>query len=116
MTSSMVSIAALGVGADLGGVAGQRVDGADHDVVGGPCRSGAKVPADSNRAGSSRAVRRFIHSSPIRMDGSEAWTASCQTRHGGNAGANDGSRTRDIQDHNLALYQLSYDRHSEGAV
>lgn len=25
-------------------------------------------------------------------------------------GANDGARTRDIQDHNLALYQLSYDR------
>ncbi|MFM2148719.1 MAG: hypothetical protein RLZZ187_1025 [Pseudomonadota bacterium] len=23
----------------------------------------------------------------------------------------DGARTRDIQDHNLALYQLSYDRH-----
>ena len=28
------------------------------------------------------------------------------------AGANDGSRTRDIQDHNLALYQLSYVRHT----
>ena len=27
-------------------------------------------------------------------------------------GANDGARTRDIQDHNLALYQLSYDRHT----
>ena len=26
-------------------------------------------------------------------------------------GANDGARTRDIQDHNLALYQLSYVRH-----
>lgn len=25
-------------------------------------------------------------------------------------GAIDGARTRDIQDHNLALYQLSYDR------
>lgn len=25
-------------------------------------------------------------------------------------GADDGARTRDIQDHNLALYQLSYDR------
>lgn len=28
-----------------------------------------------------------------------------------NPGANDGSRTHDIQDHNLALYQLSYVRH-----
>ena len=27
-----------------------------------------------------------------------------------NYGADDGARTRDIQDHNLALYQLSYDR------
>ena len=27
-------------------------------------------------------------------------------------GAIDGARTRDIQDHNLALYQLSYDRHA----
>jgi len=35
---------------------------------------------------------------------------------GKTAGANDGSRTRDIQDHNLALYQLSYVRHSRGAV
>ena len=26
-------------------------------------------------------------------------------------GADDGARTRDIQDHNLALYQLSYDHH-----
>ncbi len=26
-------------------------------------------------------------------------------------GASDGARTRDIQDHNLALYQLSYTRH-----
>lgn len=34
----------------------------------------------------------------------------------GTAGANDGSRTRDIQDHNLALYQLSYVRHSRRAV
>jgi len=32
------------------------------------------------------------------------------------AGANDGSRTRDIQDHNLALYQLSYVRHSRRGV
>ncbi len=32
------------------------------------------------------------------------------------AGANDGFRTRDIQDHNLALYQLSYVRHSRCAV
>ena len=33
-------------------------------------------------------------------------------------GAIDGARTRDIQDHNLALYQLSYDRHTKapGAV
>ena len=29
---------------------------------------------------------------------------------GGRDGAIDGARTRDIQDHNLALYQLSYDR------
>jgi hypothetical protein len=28
-------------------------------------------------------------------------------------GANDGARTRDIQDHNLALYQLSYVRHQQ---
>ncbi len=34
----------------------------------------------------------------------------------GTAGANDGSRTRDIQDHNLALYQLSYVRHSRRGV
>jgi len=32
------------------------------------------------------------------------------------AGANDGSRTRDIQDHNLALYQLSYVRHRRRGV
>ena len=32
------------------------------------------------------------------------------------AGANDGSRTRDIQDHNLALYQLSYVRHTSRAA
>jgi hypothetical protein len=31
-------------------------------------------------------------------------------------GAIDGSRTRDIQDHNLALYQLSYDRRQGSAV
>ncbi len=74
----------------------------------------ANVPADSSRAGSSRAVRRFIHSSPVRMAGSEARVMP--ERQGGNAGAIDGSRTRDIQDHNLALYQLSYDRHSERAV
>ena len=30
---------------------------------------------------------------------------------GGKAGATNGTRTRDIQDHNLALYQLSYGRH-----
>lgn len=30
-------------------------------------------------------------------------------------GANDGARTHDIQDHNLALYQLSYVRHN-GAI
>ena len=29
-------------------------------------------------------------------------------------GAIDGARTRDIQDHNLALYQLSYDRRTRG--
>lgn len=31
-------------------------------------------------------------------------------------GAIDGARTRDIQDHNLALYQLSYDRHRGGPI
>ena len=31
-------------------------------------------------------------------------------------GANNGTRTRDIQDHNLALYQLSYVRHPGGRV
>jgi hypothetical protein len=31
-------------------------------------------------------------------------------------GASNGTRTRDIQDHNLALYQLSYARHPRGAV
>lgn len=30
----------------------------------------------------------------------------------GNAGASDGIRTHGIQDHNLALYQLSYARHT----
>ena len=29
-------------------------------------------------------------------------------------GATNGTRTRDIQDHNLALYQLSYGRHQRG--
>ena len=29
----------------------------------------------------------------------------------GNLGVSDGTRTRDIQDHNLALYQLSYAHH-----
>lgn len=28
-------------------------------------------------------------------------------------GADDGARTRDIQDHNLALYQLSYDHRAD---
>ncbi|GBQ57516.1 hypothetical protein AA0243_1511 [Novacetimonas hansenii NRIC 0243] len=37
-----------------------------------------------------------------------------QTVSKGNDGANDGARTRDIQDHNLALYQLSYIRRNEG--
>lgn len=32
------------------------------------------------------------------------------------SGASNGTRTRDIQDHNLALYQLSYARHSRRAV
>ena len=32
----------------------------------------------------------------------------------GEAGATNGTRTRDIQDHNLALYQLSYGRHQRG--
>ncbi len=31
-------------------------------------------------------------------------------------GASNGIRTRDIQDHNLALYQLSYTRHPGGAM
>ena len=31
-------------------------------------------------------------------------------------GASNGTRTRDIQDHNLALYQLSYARHPGGRV
>jgi hypothetical protein len=31
-------------------------------------------------------------------------------------GASNGTRTRDIQDHNLALYQLSYARRREGAL
>ncbi len=39
-----------------------------------------------------------------------------QSAAGNNAGANDGARTRDIQDHNLALYQLSYVRRSRSAV
>lgn len=30
-------------------------------------------------------------------------------------GATNGTRTRDIQDHNLALYQLSYGRHKRGS-
>jgi len=61
------------------------------------------------------------------MDFSAASRNAC-TRHGeGQAefegggdmreknGANDGARTRDIQDHNLALYQLSYVRHRRRA-
>ena len=32
------------------------------------------------------------------------------------AGASNGTRTRDIQDHNLALYQLSYARHPAGRL
>ena len=40
-----------------------------------------------------------------------AWGAACCNRL--NFGANDGVRTRDIQDHNLALYQLSYVRRVE---
>ena len=36
--------------------------------------------------------------------------------HGRPDGANNGTRTRDIQDHNLALYQLSYVRHPGGRV
>lgn len=35
-------------------------------------------------------------------------------REKGEAGATNGTRTRDIQDHNLALYQLSYGRHQQG--
>jgi hypothetical protein len=31
-------------------------------------------------------------------------------------GASDGTRTHGIQDHNLALYQLSYARHRKGWV
>jgi hypothetical protein len=31
-------------------------------------------------------------------------------------GASNGTRTRGIQDHNLALYQLSYARHWERAL
>jgi hypothetical protein len=36
-------------------------------------------------------------------------TSSVKPKNG--FGANDGARTHDIQDHNLALYQLSYVRH-----
>ena len=35
------------------------------------------------------------------------------TVQGGKGGATNGIRTRDIQDHNLALYQLSYGRHTD---
>ncbi len=39
-----------------------------------------------------------------------------QHRQDARNGANNGTRTRDIQDHNLALYQLSYVRHPGGRV
>jgi hypothetical protein len=45
----------------------------------------------------------------------QGWLGLCWVVFGA-VGANDGSRTRDIQDHNLALYQLSYVRHRRGRV
>jgi hypothetical protein len=53
------------------------------------------------------------------MRRAEMHVLSRRLAHGvlkGTAGANDGSRTRDIQDHNLALYQLSYVRHNRRGV
>jgi hypothetical protein len=42
---------------------------------------------------------------PVTSTGLRSW-----------GGASNGTRTRDIQDHNLALYQLSYARHPGAAM
>lgn len=42
--------------------------------------------------------------------GAFQFSANCRD---GDIGATNGTRTRDIQDHNLALYQLSYGRHQQ---
>ncbi len=52
-------------------------------------------------------VNHAIHQKP-GAGAAPAWARSVLQRE---TGANDGARTRDIQDHNLALYQLSYVRH-----
>lgn len=49
----------------------------------------------------------FGRGSHLAADDPELVQRSLRNR---NSGADDGARTRDIQDHNLALYQLSYDR------
>ena len=41
--------------------------------------------------------------------------SAIETRNGAN-GANDGARTRDNQNHNLGLYQLSYVRRCRGVI
>jgi hypothetical protein len=38
-------------------------------------------------------------------------TKSQRAKHTLTAGVSDGTRTRDIQDHNLTLYQLNYTHH-----
>ncbi len=46
-------------------------------------------------------------------------SASSFTRHANDApshcGVSDGTRTRDIQDHNLTLYQLNYTHHGRAS-
>ncbi len=89
----------------LGGLRGERLhltgdDGDRHLLDAGGHRG--QVPRGSKRALSSAA---WVHCAAVGV------TVDLIAD-----GASNGTRTRDIQDHNLALYQLSYARHPGGRV
>src|ERR1700728_3911571 len=88
------------------------------------------TPGPGNQPGASKVRRRspWHRADPLADEtakgiahGGETGRTMCRTRPAlvaqvGGDGASDGTRNRDIQDHNLALYQLSYARHPRRGV
>lgn len=67
----------------------------------------------ASRAGSSGGVGGAIEILPASKGG---LAAGGRAGIGGERRVTDGARTRDVQDHNLALYQLSYGYRAEGGL